>query len=247
MIRLDLFDGGYGLGEEVALGGVVALHLPGVVDGLDDTRVDGSSSPFLGRFTNRRRQALHLGRPILGGLLQLRPEDELLHLLPNGGHANFLVVDRGRPQRIRRLRGASASVVDASVVAVVGGYLGPYLLPRLDDVARFDVDVSEVGHGRGEGGVGLVEDRRDGVEGVVEVEGYQPEFLLLLFDGGGGGGGCCLVLFRRGRAQDPAKSAPPWVLGVVMLQLPLDVIDAGRGGVYYPRWHKSGGEWDLWR
>mmetsp|Transcript_22231 Transcript_22231/g.34976 ORF Transcript_22231/g.34976 Transcript_22231/m.34976 type:complete len:286 (-) Transcript_22231:528-1385(-) len=102
MILLDSFDGGYGIGEEVTFGGVVAFHFPGVVDGLDDAGMDGGSGPFLGGFSNGRRQTLHLRRPILRGLSQFSLEYEIFHLLSNCRHANLLVIDRRWLERIYR-------------------------------------------------------------------------------------------------------------------------------------------------
>mmetsp|Transcript_11213 Transcript_11213/g.23906 ORF Transcript_11213/g.23906 Transcript_11213/m.23906 type:complete len:334 (-) Transcript_11213:352-1353(-) len=161
MILLDLFDGGYGLGEEMTFGGVMAFHFPRVVDGLDDAGVDGCSCPFLGRFTNRSSQITHIRRPILGSLFQFRLQNELFHLFSNGRHADFLVIHRRRLQRI----GARASV---NVLGL--GDLGANFFARFDNVAGLNVHVAKVGHGRGEGVVGLVEYGGDGVESIIEVE-----------------------------------------------------------------------------
>mmetsp|Transcript_4698 Transcript_4698/g.9193 ORF Transcript_4698/g.9193 Transcript_4698/m.9193 type:complete len:332 (-) Transcript_4698:417-1412(-) len=160
MVLLDSFDGGYGIGEEVTFGGVVAFHFPSVVDGLDDAGMDGGSGPFLRGFSNGRRQTLHLRRPILRGLSQFRLQYEIFHLLSNCRHTNLLVIDRRRLERILRLAALA-------VLAILAVYGGTNFLPGFDDIARLDVDVAEVGHGSGECGVGLVEDRGDGIQCVI--------------------------------------------------------------------------------
>mmetsp|Transcript_3271 Transcript_3271/g.7378 ORF Transcript_3271/g.7378 Transcript_3271/m.7378 type:complete len:284 (-) Transcript_3271:331-1182(-) len=183
MVGLDLFDGGNGVGVEVPFSGVVTFHFPRVIDCLDDAGMNCGAGPFLRRLPHRSSQILHIRGPVRRSLPQLSFQNKLLHLLPNGSQPNFLMIHRRGLQRIHR---------DGRSRFAIGGDLRANFFPGLDDFARLDSRVAEVGHGLREGGVGFVEDRLDGGERVVEVEGDEAEFFLFLLfvarRGGRGGG-----------------------------------------------------------
>mmetsp|Transcript_22137 Transcript_22137/g.52419 ORF Transcript_22137/g.52419 Transcript_22137/m.52419 type:complete len:289 (-) Transcript_22137:699-1565(-) len=182
MLPLDGFQNLNDLRIQMPLGRVMPLHLPRVVHGLDLRIRHLLGGEDLAVVHDDRAEAGDRRGPLPGHVLQGAEEADALHLPPDGAQA-----------RIGEAEGRGGLLV---------GGLGRHLLADgaagLGDVVGLDAVVPEPVHRVGEGLVGLREDRADGVQRIVQVEGDEAERRLVLLRLGGSGGSR-LILRSCGR------------------------------------------------